>query len=148
MLWPRDPSGSIGSAGSSSPTDGRQRPLAAVRPYSDTDSGHNSVVSSNYDSHSGSSVGSAGSPPTGKRASVTDDDTTATATATAAATTTTTTITQDNNNTSERQIWGHSVRLFIFTLYLFVFYEKKKILVLFYFILMDFVLIIILLRQF
>ncbi|XP_013399838.1 rap guanine nucleotide exchange factor 6 isoform X2 [Lingula anatina] len=49
-------SGSIGSADSSSPPTNHHH-------LYETDSGHNSIASSNFDSHSTSSVGSAHSPP-------------------------------------------------------------------------------------
>lgn len=56
-------SGSIGSAGSSSPTSS----VNSHQPLYDTDSGHNSIASSNFDSHSTSSMEAANSPTNQRR---------------------------------------------------------------------------------
>ena len=54
---------SVGSNESASPTNS----IGSYQQQYETDSGHNSIASSNYDSHSTSSVGSASSPPSQKR---------------------------------------------------------------------------------
>ena len=62
------PSGSVGSAESNSPTSSvggsSTSSSGAAHPAQyETDSGHNSIASSNFDSHSTSSKGSSNSPP-------------------------------------------------------------------------------------
>ena len=54
---------SVGSNESSSPTNS----VGSYQQQFDTDSGHNSIASSSYDSHSTSSVGSTSSPPPVKK---------------------------------------------------------------------------------
>ncbi len=54
---------SVGSSESASPTNS----IGSYQQPYETDSGHNSIASSNCDSHSTSSVGSTSSPPSQKR---------------------------------------------------------------------------------